>query len=223
MSRQNLDLCLKLTDISFRYNSASPVILNKINLKINSGQKVAILGRSGCGKSTLLRLFNGLLSPSSGELTIFDKPITDWDPWLLKRQIGFVLQYAGLFPHLTVAQNMLALPMLDKWPDDKQQQRVAIGRAIAASPPLLLLDEAFSALDPVTKHQLKQDLMAIIAQLNLTAILVTHDVIEALEFADVVLVLEKGNLVFQGNKKDFFESQQAEVSLFRSLIPRVSV
>jgi osmoprotectant transport system ATP-binding protein len=200
-------------------------VLREINLEVRAGETVALVGRSGSGKTTLLRLINRLSEPDTGSVIIHGKPARDWDPIELRRQIGYVIQDAGLFPHMTVASNIALVPRLLMWPADRiaarvdellqmvglepaefegrwpdqlsggQRQRVGLARALAADPPLLLMDEPFGAIDTITKSELHAEFMRLKAMLHRAVVLVTHDISEAFALADRVAVLHDGRIV----------------------------
>src|SRR5215468_1019132 len=190
--------------------SAGREIVSDVTLRIAGGETLVLLGRSGSGKTTLLKLTNGLLIPSRGQVLINQKATTDWDRIELRRGIGYVIQEAGLFPHFTVAKNVGLVPTLEGWPRRKietrvtellrlvgldpqefdgrrphelsggQRQRVGVARALAADPPILLMDEPFGALDPVTRAELQHEFSDLSRRLGKTIVFVTHDVREAL-------------------------------------------
>ena len=195
-----------------------------------------LLGESGCGKTTTLRLVNRLLLPSSGEVLVDGKATTDWDPIRLRRQTGYVIQEAGLFPHYTVERNIALVPALEGWDDDRisqrvldllslvgldaekfahrypgelsggQRQRVGVARALAADPPLLLLDEPFGALDPLTRASLQNEFAELSGQLHKTAIFVTHDLREALRLGSRIGLMRAGQLVVLETPEAFLKS-----------------
>src|SRR5258707_742670 len=199
-------------------------IVNDIRFSVASGQTLVLLGRSGSGKTTLLKLINRLLVPTAGQVIVRGRPTTDWDPIRLRRGIGYVIQDAGLFPHFTVAQNIALVPFLEKWDaahtaarvhellslvglepaeycnrrphelSGGQRQRVGVARALAADPPILLMDEPFGALDPVTRAELHREFRRIQAQVRKTVVIVTHDMAEAFALADRVGVLDEGGI-----------------------------
>src|SRR5262249_35423584 len=184
-------------------------IVEDISLDVARGETLILLGRSGSGKTTLLRLINNLLVPTSGQVIVEGKPTSDWDPIHLRRGIGYVIQDAGLFPHFTVAQNVALVPTLEGWDSARiaarisemlslvglepgefaqrrphelsggQRQRVGVARALAADPPILLMDEPFGALDPVTRAELQREFSDLSRRLGKTIVFVTHDVREA--------------------------------------------
>ena len=200
-------------------------VLRDVSIAIKAGETVALVGRSGSGKTTLLRLINRLSEPDAGRVIIHGTPATTWDPIQLRRTIGYVIQDAGLFPHMTVATNIGIVPRLLKWPADKiaarvdelltlvgldpkefqsrwpdqlsggQRQRVGLARALAADPSLLLMDEPFGAIDAITKFELHAEFKRLQAMLHRAIVLVTHDISEAFALADRVAVLHEGQIV----------------------------
>lgn len=199
-------------------------ILFELNLNVERGETLVLLGESGCGKTTTLKLVNRLLLPTSGEVLVEGRATTAWDPIALRRHIGYVIQEGGLFPHFTIARNVALVPSLSGWDEARtnervrellnlvgldpqrfadryprelsggQRQRVGVARALAADPPLLLLDEPFGALDPLTRASLQREFADLSHRLAKTAILVTHDVREALVLATRIGLMHKGRL-----------------------------
>jgi osmoprotectant transport system ATP-binding protein len=204
-------------------------VLRDVSCEIDGGSLFALVGRSGAGKSTLLKLVNRLVDPDSGSVTVYGRDTRAWDPVDLRRRIGYVLQDIGLLPHLTVAANigivprligweslrirqrvddLLALVGLDpadyasRWPGELsggQRQRVGVARALAADPAMLLMDEPFGALDPITRADLRDEFKRIHRQLRKTVILVTHDMLEAFALATQIAVVEDGRIVAWGS------------------------
>jgi osmoprotectant transport system ATP-binding protein len=199
-------------------------VLRGFSLEIAPGDTLALVGRSGAGKSTILKLINRLLVPDSGEVLVDSRPTTAWDAFELRRRAGYVMQEVGLFPHLTVGQNIATVPRLLGWDDGRierrvtelldlvgldatdhalrrpdqlsggQRQRVGVARALAADPPILLMDEPFGALDPVTRAEIHHEFRRIQERLRKTVVLVTHDMAEAFALATHVGVLSDGVL-----------------------------
>ena len=200
-------------------------VLRDVSFRVAPGETLALVGRSGAGKTTILKLINRLLEPSAGRITVDGRDTADWDPTALRRHAGYVLQEIGLFPHMDVARNVGLVPTLEgwplartaartrellalvglppdeyatRWPDELsggQRQRVGVARALAADPPVVLMDEPFGALDPLTRAELHREFRRIQQQLRKTIVLVTHDMREAFALADRVGVLEAGVLV----------------------------
>jgi osmoprotectant transport system ATP-binding protein len=223
-------------------------ILHDLSFDLAAGETLVLLGRSGSGKTTALKMVNGLLLPSAGEVLIECVSTTAWDLIRLRRRIGYVIQEAGLFPHFTVAANVGLVPRLEGSPSrdiDRrvqdlltqiglppaqfatryprelsggQRQRVGIARALAANPPFLLLDEPFGALDPVTRVELQHMFIDLRDTLGKTALLVTHDVREALLLGNRIGVLHNGRLVFLGGRSEFLKAQDEEVRAFHTCL-----
>ena len=200
-------------------------VLHHVSLSVPSGQTVALVGRSGSGKTTLLRLVNRLLDPDAGDVAVAGTSTRAWDPIALRRRTGYVIQDVGLFPHLTVADNVAIVPRLLAWPADRvtsrvdellalvglepavfrgrwpdelsggQRQRAGLARALAGDPPLLLMDEPFGALDPITRAELHAEFLRVQRTLHRSVILVTHDMAEACVLADQIAVLHEGELI----------------------------
>jgi osmoprotectant transport system ATP-binding protein len=180
---------------------AAGSVLRGLDLDIEAGETVALVGRSGAGKSTLLKLINGLIVPDRGDVVVEGRNTRDWNPFDLRRRIGYVLQEIGLFPHLTVAENVGIVPRLLGWDaapslelSGGQRQRVGVARALAADPPILLMDEPFGALDPVTRAELHREFRRIQGALRKTVVIVTHDMAEAFALATRVGVLDDGGI-----------------------------
>lgn len=217
---------IEIDAVHKRYGAA--VALDGVSLRVAEGEFVVLVGTSGSGKSTLLRLINRLIEPDAGRVLLRGQDVSAQAPEQLRRRIGYAIQSVGLFPHWTVAQNIAAVPTLLGWPrariaarvdalldllhlpaDDfrgrypsalsgGQQQRVGVARALAAEPEVLLMDEPFGALDPVTRLALQDELARIHALSGQTIVLVTHDIDEALALADRIVLLQAGRIVQQG-------------------------
>ena len=216
----------------------SKLILSGVSLKIHQGETVALLGRSGSGKTTMLKLINGLRRCSSGDLLVEGRTISDWDPIRLRRRIGYVIQEVGLFPHFTIEQNVGLVPQLENWTADRihsryvevmqmvglnsaeygakfprelsggQRQRVGVARALAADPAILLMDEPFGALDPVTRAELQQEFLALARSVSKTVVIVTHDLREALLLGTRVVLLDSGRIVAEASPQEFLALDQ---------------
>ena len=218
-----------------------PPILDRFTLTVQGGETVALVGASGAGKTTVLKLVNRLLLPDAGEVRVRGRATRDWDPIRLRRSIGYVIQDVGLFPHLTVADNVAVVPRLERWdelrvagrvrellglvglggadyaarwPDELsggERQRVGVARALAADPPVLLMDEPFGALDPVTRRQLQHEFRRIQSSLRKTVLIVTHDMAEAIALADRIGVLDAGRLIWSGPARGILDADDARV------------
>lgn len=219
-------------------------ILTNVSLEVHARETLVLLGRSGSGKTTLLRLVNRLLLPSEGQVLIQGQATSDWDAIRLRRSIGYVIQEVGLFPHFTVAENVALVPGLLGWTADRissrvdemlrlvglepgefrgrrprelsggQRQRVGVARALAADPPILLMDEPFGALDPVTRAELQREFGALARRLGKTIVFVTHDLREALLLASRIVLLQSGSIVAAGVPEDFLRIDHPEVRAF---------
>ena len=214
--------------------------LDDVSLHVAAGEFLAIVGGSGSGKTTLLRLLNRLIAPDSGIVRVHGDDVRDFDPIALRRSIGYVFQSGGLFPHMTVAGNIGITPRLlgtsaqeiservdelidlvrlerghrDRFPHELsggQRQRVGVARALAAKPKIVLMDEPFGALDPLTRDALGEDYRALHRSLGLTTVMITHDMTEALLLADRVAVMRTGRLVAQGTAQELAASTDAYV------------
>jgi osmoprotectant transport system ATP-binding protein len=225
-------------------------IVDGLFLDVSHGETLILLGRSGSGKTTLLRLINNLLMPTAGQVVVEGRPTSSWDPIRLRRGIGYVIQDAGLFPHFTVAQNVALVPTLEGWDATRianrtsemlslvgldpaefaarrphelsggQRQRVGVARALAADPPILLMDEPFGALDPVTRVELQREFSDLSRRLGKTIVFVTHDLREALLLGSRIVLLQAGRIVAAAPPGDFLHIDQPEVRAFAaSLAP----
>ncbi|MBS3670601.1 ABC transporter ATP-binding protein [Vreelandella boliviensis] len=218
---------IELSHVSKQFGDETAV--DDISLRVPKGKFCALVGTSGCGKSTTLRMINRLIEHSEGDIILDGQAIDVYDPVKLRRRIGYVIQHTGLFPHWTVARNIGLVPQLLKWsaadvqsrvtelmqllglPVDEfahkyphqlsggQAQRVGVARALAADPDILLMDEPFGALDPITREKLQDELAKLQARLHKTVLFVTHDMDEALKLADHLVVMREGRIVQQGS------------------------
>jgi osmoprotectant transport system ATP-binding protein len=237
---------LEFRDATFRIGERT--ILNKLSLTVEEGATLVLLGRSGSGKTTALRLVNGMIMPSSGEVLVQGRSTASWDKIRLRRSIGYVIQEAGLFPHFTVARNVGLVPSLEDWPAPKlaarveellervglpasdfanrmprqlsggQRQRVGVARALAADPAVLLFDEPFGALDPVTRLDLQREFLRLRSELAKTSVFVTHDVKEAIKLATTIALLHNGDLAFTGTPAEFRASRNQEARAFLDVL-----
>ncbi len=218
-------------------------LLSQLNLEILRGETLVLLGRSGSGKTTTLKLVNRLLAPTAGEVVVDGRPTTTWDVIRLRRMIGYVIQDAGLFPHLTVERNIGLVPKLEKWTAERiqkrvdellqlvgldrqiasryprelsggQRQRVGVARALAADPPILLMDEPFGALDPITRAELQREFQALQMRLQKTVVFVTHDMREALLLGTRIALIEAGRLVVLNTPQAFLHSKDPLVASY---------
>ena len=230
---------IALDEITKRYGEH--IALGPVNLTLPAGQFTALVGPSGSGKTTLLKTINRLALPDAGQVEIQGRNATATADHLLRRQIGYVFQEIGLFPHMTVAENIAITPKLLGWPGDRissrvanllglvdlpanagarfpaqlsggQRQRVGVARALAAQPQILLMDEPFGALDPATRQALGRDVRALHDQLELTTVMVTHDMTEAILLADQIVVLKDGKILAKGTPSALAGSTIAEVA-----------
>lgn len=225
---------IELFDVTKRFGSETAV--DSISLRVEKGQLCALVGTSGCGKSTTLRMINRLIEHTSGEIHIDGQPVRQFKEEILRRRIGYVIQNTGLFPHWTVARNIGLVPRLLKWPRERvqarvqelmnllglpmesfadkypdqlsggQAQRVGVARALAADPDILLMDEPFGALDPLTRETLQVELRDLQSRLHKTIVFVTHDMDEALQLADHLVVMRAGEIVQQGAPLDLLRN-----------------
>jgi osmoprotectant transport system ATP-binding protein len=217
-----------LENVSKSYDEGGRLSVDQVSLTVPKGQLLALVGGSGSGKTTTLKMINRLIEPTAGRILVAGRDVRAADPVELRRSIGYVFQGIGLFPHLSVAENVAVVPKLLRWPAERarsrvdellemvhlppaqyrdrlpgqlsggQQQRVGFARALAAGPAVMLLDEPFGALDPVTRDELRGEFLALRRRLGLTAVLVTHDMMEALLSADLIAVMSAGRLVQVG-------------------------
>lgn len=236
------NIAVEFRDVSYRVQQR--YLLERLNLSIYRGEALVLLGRSGSGKTTTLKLINRLLSPTAGEVIVSDRSTTDWDVIRLRRSIGYVIQEIGLFPHLSVAENIAIVPSLEGWKPSRtksrvyellhlvglepenfvsryphqlsggQRQRVGVARALAADPPILLMDEPFGALDPITRLELQQQFDNLRKQLGKTVVFVTHDIQEAFVLATRIGLMQDGKLVSLGTPAEFRQDLHPEAQRF---------
>jgi len=216
-----------LDGVTKKYSGQPAPAVDNVTMEIPAGEIVMLVGPSGCGKTTTMKMINRLIEPTSGRILIGDEDVTKSDPDKLRRHIGYVIQGAGLFPHLTVADNIAIVPRLLKWDKKRiaarvdelldlvsleaeqyrdryprelsggQQQRIGVARALAADPPVLLMDEPFGAVDPITRQRLQDELLRLQAELHKTIVFVTHDFDEAVKLGDRIAILQVGSEIVQ--------------------------
>lgn len=220
---------ITLENVTKIYDDTGNPAVDHLSFEVPRGTLAILLGESGCGKTTTLKMINRLIEPTGGRILVDDIDNSQQDPVQLRRSIGYVFQDIGLFPHMTVAQNVAAIPRLLQWSREKteervdqlldvvglppsdyrdrypmelsggQQQRVGLARALAVRPSLILMDEPFGALDPITRAGLREEFLRIHSRLELTTVMVTHDMLEALIMADRIIVMKAGKLIQQGS------------------------
>lgn len=219
-------------------------LLSDLTLEVRQGETLVLLGRSGSGKTTTIKLINRLLDPTAGQVRVEGRSTLDWDPIRLRRRIGYVIQEIGLFPHFTVEQNISVVPRLEGWQAERiknrvqellqlvgldpeqfmdrlphelsggQRQRVGVARALAADPPLILLDEPFGALDPITRRDVQREFRLLQKKLNKTMVFVTHDVREAFILASRMALLKEGKMLLLGPPATLLNSEDPEARAF---------
>jgi osmoprotectant transport system ATP-binding protein len=224
--------------------SGGKKLVADLNFDVVRGETLVLVGRSGSGKTTTLKLINRLLEPTEGEVRVEGKPTLEWDAIRLRRRIGYVIQETGLFPHFTVERNVALVPRLEGWPEDRrrervrellelvglapdaftnrfpqelsggQRQRVGVARALAADPPVILMDEPFGALDPLTRVQLQREFAALASRLKKTIVFVTHDIREAFTLASRIGLFKDGRLVVLAAPSEFIASDDPEAIAF---------
>ena len=241
-----LNTALEFRQVS--YQIGGNPILDDLSFRVEPGHTLVLLGRSGSGKTTALKMLNGLLFPSAGQVLVEDRATTAWDLIELRRSIGYVIQDVGLFPHFTIGENVGLVPRLKSWPPQRvmarvaelldqvgleptqflaryprqlsggQRQRVGVARALAAEPKLLLFDEPFGALDPVTRRELQDQFLELRDRLHKTSIFVTHDVREALRLGNEIALLHRGRLEVLTTPEQFTNSNGPEARAFLSTL-----
>ena len=215
---------IQFIDVKKVYQKGAKPAVNGISLTFNEGEITVLVGPSGCGKTTTLKMINRIEDPTSGQILVAGRSIMDIDPLELRRDIGYVIQHVGLFPHVTIEENVATVPHLKQWPKEKiakrveemlelvnipasfrkrlpgelsggQQQRVGVARALAGDPPIMLMDEPFGALDPITREHLQQEFLKIQKRVKKTIVFVTHDIEEAFKMGDRIVVMRQGNVM----------------------------
>lgn len=231
---------IEFVHVEYR-SAGNRVLLSDLNLAVARGEILMLLGPSGSGKTTSLKLINGLLAASDGRVSVEGRPVREWEIIRLRRQIGYAIQDVGLFPHYTVQKNVALVPRLERWspakvqqrveevlqmvglpalefsqryPDELsggQRQRVGLARALAADPPILLMDEPFGALDPLTRAELQKEFKQLQLRLRKTVVFVTHDVSEALLLGDRIALMDAGKLHGVYTPREFMASADPSV------------
>jgi len=231
---------IRLIKISKSFDGGRSYAVKELSLDVAEGKTLVLLGSSGCGKTTTLKMINRLIEPTSGTIEVDGQDVTSQDPVLLRRKIGYVFQEIGLFPHMTIEQNVAIVPKLLGWDKNRrrvraheflelmgldpgifadryqdelsggQQQRVGVARALAADPDYLLMDEPFGALDALTRDTLQQELLSLKGRLRKTIIFVTHDILEAITLGDEIAILHNGRLEQIGTKEEVLTSPKTE-------------
>src|SRR6185295_13341208 len=239
----NGDTAIEFHDVSFTLPDGKTLLAN-LNLQVQQGETLVLLGRSGSGKTTTMKLNNRLIDPTAGEVRVEQKPTVNWDPIRLRRRIGYVIQEIGLFPHLTVEENIGIVPRLEGWAPGQireragallilvgldagrfagrmprelsggQRQRVGVARALAADPPFILLDEPFGALDPITRREIQREFKTLQRELGKTMVFVTHDIAEAFLLASRIALLKDGEMILLGPPEELLRSQHPEARAF---------
>ncbi len=233
---------IEFHNVCYRFDNGQ-TLLHELELEIRRGETLVLLGRSGSGKTTSLKLINHLLVPSEGDVRVDGRSTRDWDVIRLRRMIGYVIQEGGLFPHFTVARNIGLVPQIEDWPAARiqqrvqellqlvgldaqlasryprelsggQRQRIGVARALAADPPILLMDEPFGALDPITRAELQREFLALQQRLRKTVVFVTHDLREALLLGTRIALMEAGRLVVVHTPDEFVNSSQPLVAAY---------
>jgi osmoprotectant transport system ATP-binding protein len=218
---------IEFLEVSKSYPGSAEPVVRELSFTVPEGEICVLVGPSGCGKTTTMRMVNRLIEPTSGEIRIDGEPNTTMSPTALRRKIGYAIQEIGLFPHRTIRENVSTVPKLLEWSrgeiDDRasellslvgldpeqygdrypaelsggQQQRVGVARAMAADPPVMLMDEPFGAVDPITRERLQDEFLKIQQEINKTIVFVTHDIDEAIKMGDHIAILEEGGVLAQ--------------------------
>ncbi len=239
---------VQLEQVSFAY-AGRPPVLKDVSLALQPGEIAAFVGRSGVGKTTLLKLVNRLLLPTAGRVMVEGRETRAWDPIRLRRRIGYVFQEVGLFPHMTIEENIGIVPKLERWAVERtrarshellellglpaesfsnrrprelsggQRQRVGLARALAADPPILLMDEPFGALDPLTRAEVRAAFARAQARLRTTVMIVTHDIAEAFALADRIGIVDSGELLVYDGPRHVSASADPRVRAFLDAVP----
>ncbi|PYP92484.1 MAG: ABC transporter ATP-binding protein [Candidatus Angelobacter sp. Gp1-AA117] len=247
MNNPDGSIAIQFSNVTYRTADGRPLLAH-LNLQVLTGETLVLLGRSGSGKTTTLKLINNLLACQEGQVIVEGKSTNDWDPIRLRRHIGYAIQEVGLFPHMNVEKNVALVPQLEGWAAEKihgrveellalvglppaefrrryphqlsggQRQRVGLARALAADPPILLMDEPFGALDPVTRADIQREFKALQQRMHKTVVFVTHDVREAMFLGNRIAVLEKGALQGVYSPTEFLQSKDPVVAEYANVL-----
>ena len=231
---------IKFENVTKIYPNTKNLVVNNLTLHIEEGEICVLVGPSGCGKTTTMKMVNRLIEPTSGNIYINGENIMNQNPVELRRSIGYVIQNVGLFPHMTIAENIATVPKEKKWDKERidkrvdellklmelnpeiygnrkpsdlsggQKQRVGVARALAANPPVMLMDEPFGALDPITRSKLQNEFLRLQEKLRKTVIFVSHDIDEAIKMGDKIVVVRNGKIVQQGTPDDILSNPADE-------------
>jgi osmoprotectant transport system ATP-binding protein len=240
-------IAVEFRDVSLRLADGRSIV-EEVSFKVGEGETLVLLGRSGSGKTTTLKLINRLLVETTGEVRVSDRATAEWDVIRLRRRIGYVIQETGLFPHFTVERNVALVPRLEGWPEERviarvselltlvgldaetfrdryprelsggQRQRVGVARALAADPPIILMDEPFGALDPLTRREIQREFRELAGRLKKTIVFVTHDIREAFALASRIGLFKDGRLVELATPDEFVRSDHPEAKAFSEII-----
>lgn len=235
---------VEFRNVGLAYNPNHRPLVSNLNFTVYQGEALVLLGRSGSGKTTTMKLINSLLTPTQGEVLVEGVSTTQWNPIKLRRRIGYVIQETGLFPHFTIERNVGLVPALEggkplqiktrvhellqlvgldpeqfaqRYPHQLsggQRQRVGVARALAADPPIMLMDEPFGALDPITRLDIQREFRRLQEELGKTVVFVTHDIQEAFTLATRIGLMHEGKLVFLGTPAEFWRSPEPEAHAF---------
>jgi osmoprotectant transport system ATP-binding protein len=217
---------IALREVTKRFDGSSETAVTQLSMDISRGETVVLVGPSGCGKTTTMKMINRLIEPTSGSITVDGTDVSRQDPVKLRRGVGYVIQSIGLLPHRTIAENIATVPKLEGWKQERietrteelmsifeldrallsrypselsggQRQRVGVARALAADPPVMLMDEPFAAVDPIVRERLQDQFLDIQRRLQKTIVFVTHDIDEAIKMADRIAILNRGGIIEQ--------------------------
>ncbi|MGI8575703.1 MAG: ABC transporter ATP-binding protein [Egibacteraceae bacterium] len=234
------DAMIQLEELTKRFPGQDEPAVEKLSMEIYDGEIVVLVGPSGCGKTTTMKLINRLIEPTSGRIVLEGEDVTKADPDQLRRRMGYVIQQIGLFPHMTIADNIAAVPRMLKWSDDRiskrvdelldvvgmdpgryrdrypkelsggQRQRVGVARGLAADPPVMLMDEPFGAIDPITRDRLQNEFLRLQEDIRKTIVFVTHDIDEAIKMGDRIAILRDRSIIAQYDRPEVILADPAD-------------